>query len=54
MPDGRRLDRQVKLRERFLDLASAYVRMRMNFLRAIGIQPPEESPRRRNQSKRTP
>ena len=35
--------RQLRLRERFLDLANVYVRARMGFLIAIGI---EKKPRR--------
>jgi hypothetical protein len=51
MPDGDdRKQRQARLRERFLDLGNAYVRLRMTFLRSIGLQPPEdESEKRRRE-----
>lgn len=45
-----RKKRQARLREQFFDLGNAYVRLRMTFLRAIGLQPPEdESDRRRRE-----
>ena len=35
-------DKQQLLRNVFLDLADAFVRLRMEFLRRRGVQPPDE------------
>jgi hypothetical protein len=34
--------KQSRLRESFLDLANAFVIMRMKYLRHAGVQPPDE------------
>jgi hypothetical protein len=38
----RREARQQRLQQRFFDLANAFVKVRMRFLRSTGIQPPDE------------
>jgi hypothetical protein len=35
-------EHQRRLRERFLDLANAFVRVRMAVLRRRGVQPPDD------------
>ena len=47
--DGRRrrVLRQQRLKETFLDLGNAFVRVRMTFLRLTGMQPPDGSQRPR-------
>ncbi len=39
---GEEQEHQRRLRERFLDLADAFVRARMAMLRRTGAQPPDE------------
>lgn len=38
--------RQSRLRESFFLLANAFVLVRMDFLRRVGRQPPDERPKR--------
>jgi hypothetical protein len=47
------IERQARLKETFLDLGNAFVRVRMAFLRMTGVQPPDErEPDRRRSPKR--